>query len=67
MSRFIDTPYGRKTPDLLVRAMDALTLLPDLLAINDLPKCDGTIDTAKTRRDIKRAYRLAVAKAKALT
>jgi DNA-binding protein YbaB len=33
----IDTPYGRKTPELLTRAMDALELQDELVAaLNDL-------------------------------
>lgn len=60
----IETPYGRKTPELLCKAMDAYTLLPALLAIHEMPPTNGMIENAKARRDIKRAYRAAVARAR---
>ena len=31
MKNLIDTPYGRKSPELLCAAMDAYTVLPQLL------------------------------------
>lgn len=31
MTKLIETPYGRKTPELLCKAMDAYTQWPDLL------------------------------------
>jgi len=33
MKNLIQTPYGKKTPELLCRAMDALEREPDLLAV----------------------------------
>ena len=31
MTNLIETPYGRKTPELLCKSMDAHTMLPDIL------------------------------------
>ena len=44
MKKLIATPYGRKTPELLCKAMDAYELQPELLAA--LEAAEGVIDWA---------------------
>lgn len=42
MSKLIETPYGRKTPELLCKAMDAHVMLPDILYA--LKQAEGYIE-----------------------
>lgn len=59
----IDTPYGKKTPELLCRAMDALEVQPELLEV--LENCLGNINPERGFADeLEEEIRAAIAKAK---
>jgi hypothetical protein len=60
--KYIDTPYGRKTPELLCKAMDALALQPELIqVIEDYLLLDDLHDRVGAVND---AAKQALAKAK---
>jgi len=59
----IDTPYGKKTPELLCRAMDALEVQPELLEV--LENCLGNINPERGFADeLEEEIRAAIAKAR---